>query len=54
MKKWEYKIQLVGPPLQFDKLEKKLNELGNDGWEVVEIVNIRDIFSIYLKKEIIK
>ncbi|MDR0916538.1 MAG: DUF4177 domain-containing protein [Oscillospiraceae bacterium] len=51
MKKFEYKI--VRFPLldDYDDLERLLNELGADGWELVAIWNDK---LAYLKREIQK
>ena len=44
MKKWEYKIidsmRIPGGIFRgkkFDKIEKHLNEMGKDGWEIINL-----------------
>ncbi len=34
MTKWKYRVVLVKGELSIQQLQEKLNELGNDGWEM--------------------
>jgi hypothetical protein len=46
MQKWEYKVvELAGPS---EERESQLNRLGEQGWELVAIVNAYDWY--YLKR----
>jgi hypothetical protein len=41
-KKWEYKVIGFNGSLKADenkRLERRLNELGDDGWELVEVLD---------------
>ncbi len=67
MKKWEYIVLALKTKIQvsrFDReknpsiqnVQNELNELGEDGWELVSVQNVRletgGLFTVaYLKKE---
>ncbi len=67
MKKWEYIVLALKTKIQvsrFDReknpsiqnIQNELNELGEDGWELVSVQNVRletgGLFTVaYLKKE---
>jgi len=55
MKKWEYKIVCVNS-LKFgtlDRLLKRLDELGDEGWELVSTTESSsfDTYTSFLKRE---
>jgi hypothetical protein len=56
MKRWEYRVYYLYP-MKDEELQKLLNSLGADGWELVNAVEysltVRDYSTrIYLKREI--
>jgi hypothetical protein len=51
MQQWEYQLE-IGKFEEFNDLTKRLNELGNDGWEAVGIAGDAeaDNFTVLLKR----
>ena len=45
---WEYKF--VQMKLDFKKTDVKLNELGSEGWEVINVNDEGGIANVYLKR----
>jgi len=60
MTRWEYKRDVMPPDI--DRMVERLNELGEDGWEVVAIrwsqariaIDLPHIFVVILKRAIIE
>lgn len=54
MVKWEYCIEDINVVDGIISVEKRLNELGEEGWELIQIrkVGLRDLYkSFYFKRE---
>jgi len=52
MQKWEYKI-VFGTGNKDISLEKEINRLGNQGWELVSVTeNSDDVYSLFFKRQL--
>lgn len=48
MPKWEYAHKVM--PVNHDEVVKQLNELGQDGWELIDADPVNGLFSVFLKR----
>lgn len=49
MPKWEYAHKVM--PTNHEEVVKQLNELGQDGWELIDADPVNGLFSVFLKRE---
>lgn len=47
---WEYYVDYHGAGHGMEKLEKTLNELGQEGWELVAVTRVDNSFNVFLKR----
>ena len=52
MKKWEYKLEQLN--VQTELLGNKLDDWGNEGWELVSTITRNNIVIFVFKREKIK
>ena len=50
MEKWEYKVLSFDSNKTSRDIEKEINNLGNEGWELVTATNSNGNKAIYLKR----
>ena len=50
MTKWEYTLRLVNLQSSYDSIEKLLNELGRDGWELLDFHEVNGLYYALFKK----